>query len=182
MALSERVAIYLYLFSVNRVIRVGFCPPGHLGKIMNLIRSGVRISLGRRDCPFRLKPGQCQRRPQMPAAAAVTQSLCQVAGLLRTLYVSAEPFPGDDRQLGGNERDSRGVLEPQGHSFPAEAIDRGRQAPRPLLGPGQKGRSAGLSRCPGAPWTSVPRCSGLARGEMGTFTVVSSSWSLPGCG
>lgn len=32
----------LFIFSVNRVIRVDFCPPTHLGKIMDLIRSDVK--------------------------------------------------------------------------------------------------------------------------------------------
>lgn len=61
------------------MIRVGFCPPTHLGKIMDLIRSDVRISLGWQDRPFWPKSGQCQLKPQLrdhDLEREVARSLC----------------------------------------------------------------------------------------------------------
>lgn len=91
-----------------------FVPAPHLGKIMGLIRNGLRVSWGGGAVPFRMTLGQCPLKPQLSPATATSHSGgWPGAGQLapQTLCFSAEPVPGQGATaLGEQEKNQSSIL------------------------------------------------------------------------
>lgn len=91
-----------------------FVAAPHLGKIMGLIRNGLRVSWGGGAVPFRMTLGQCPLKPQLSPATATSHSGgWPGAGQLapQTLCFSAEPVPGQGATaLGEQEKNQSSIL------------------------------------------------------------------------
>lgn len=104
---------YSHIYSKWRGwLGLGFVPPIHLGKIMDLIRNGFKdLMWGTGTVPFWLKPGQRERKPKLSAAVTVSQRKRQpractpaCSGRLQTLCFPVDPLLGERSAARGKVR------------------------------------------------------------------------------
>lgn len=157
------------------MVRVGFCPPTHWGKIMDLIRSDVKDLIGVVGpsilTEIRAVPAKAQLPWPWPGEGSGLQSVRQLAGLLRTLAFSVEPFLRADQHR-GSER-SLVMLPWSFSSFPcwSPRLWEGRALDLPKL------RPAGTPAPLRAPWwLSAWVCE--EKWER-SLSGLQSSWSYP---